>query len=64
MKKERVAIIDAIADYVYFHTLLLIIYLSAIERRICRSEMSLKGATSFGLAQNTMHNFQKVVLNS
>ena len=52
MKKERVAIID-----VYFHTLLLVIYLSAIERLICRREMSLIGSTSFGFAQNTTHDF-------
>ena len=34
-------------DSVYFHTLLLIMYLSAIERLICRLEMSLRGSTSF-----------------
>ena len=50
-------------DCVYFHTLLLIIYLSAIERLICHREMSLIGSTSFGFAQNTMHNFQNTVLN-
>ena len=37
-------------DSVYFHTLLLIIYLSAIERLICRREMSLIGSSSFGFA--------------
>ena len=42
-------------DSVYFHTLLLFIYLSAIERLICRREMSLIGSTFFGFAQNTMH---------
>ena len=50
-------------DSVYFHTLLLISYLSAIERLICRREislltcrreMSLVGSTSFGFAQNTI----------
>ena len=41
-----------------------IIYLSAIERLICRRGMSLIGFTSFGLAQNMMHNFQNTVLNS
>ena len=51
-------------DSVYFHTLLLIIYLSAIERLICRREMSLIGSTSFGFAQNTMHDFQNTVLNA
>ena len=51
-------------DSVYFHTLLLIIYLSAIERLICLRELSLIGSTSFGFAQNTMHDFQNTVLNS
>ena len=57
MKKERVAIIDALIW-------LLIIYLSAMERLICRREMSLIGSTSFGFAQNTIHDFQNTVLNS
>ena len=51
-------------DSVYFHTLLLIIYFSAIERLICSREISLIGSTSFGFAQNTMHGFQNTVLNS
>ena len=51
-------------DSVYFHTLLLIVYLSAIERLICRREMSLIGSTSFGFVQNTIHDFQNTVLNS
>ena len=51
-------------DSVYFHTLLLIMYLSAIERLICRREMSLIGSKSFGFAQNTIHDFQNTVLNS
>ena len=63
MKTERVAIIDALILF-YFHTLLLIIYLSAIEKLICCREMSLIGSTSFGFAQDTMHNFQNIVLNS
>ena len=42
-------------DPVYFHTLLSIIYLNAIETLICRREMSLIGSTSFGFAQNTIH---------
>ena len=50
--------------FCYFHTLLLIIYLSAIERLTCRREMSLIGSTSFGFTQNTMHDFQNTVLNS
>ena len=57
MKKERVAVIDALI-------LSLIIYLNAIERLICRREMSLIGSTSFGFAQNTMHDFKNTVLNS
>ena len=52
-------------DSVYFQTLLLIIYLSAISRLICRREMSFTESTSFGFAQNTTtHNFQNTVLNS
>ena len=37
-------------------------YLSAIETLICRKEMSLLGSTSFGFAQNTIHDFQNTVL--
>ena len=48
----------------YFHMMLLIIYLSAIERLICHRGMSLIGSTSFGLAQNMKHDFQNTVLNS
>ena len=44
--------------------LFLIIYFSATEKLICRREMSLIGSTSFGFAQNTMHDFQNTVLNS
>ena len=51
-------------DSVYFNTLLLIIYLSAIETLVCRREMSLIGSTSFGFAQNTIYDFQNTVLNS
>ena len=49
-------------DSVYF--LFLIVYLSAIETLTCRREMSLIGSTSFGFAQNTIHDFQNTVLNS
>ena len=56
MKKERVALINALI--VYFHTLLLIINLSAIGRLICLRKTSLIGSTSFGFAQNTIHDFQ------
>ena len=51
-------------DSVYSNTLLLIVYLSAIETLICRREMGLIGSTSFGFAQNTLHDFQNTVLNS
>ena len=51
-------------DSVYFHTLLLIIYFCAIETLICRREMRLIGSTSFGFAQNMMHDFQNTILNS
>ena len=61
MKKESVAIIDVLT--VYF-TLLLILYLSAIETLVSRREMSLIGSTSFGFAQNTIDDFQNTVLNS
>ena len=63
MKKESVAIIDALILF-FFNTLLLIIYLSAIETLVCRREMSLIGSTTFGFAQNKIHNFQNTVLNS
>ena len=48
-------------DTVYFHKLLLILYLSAIETLTCRREMSLLGSASFGFAQNTIHDFQNTV---
>ena len=51
-------------DPVYFDMLLLILYLSTIGTIICRREMSLIGSTSFGFAQNTMHDFQNTVFNS
>ena len=51
-------------DSVYFYTLLLISYLSVIETHTCRREMGLIGSTSFGFAQNTIHDFQNTVLNS
>ena len=51
-------------DSVYFDTLLLIMYLTATETLICHREMSLIGSTSFGLAKNTIHDFQNMVLNS
>ena len=49
---------------VYFHMLLLIIYFSAIKTLTSRGEMSLMASTSFGFAQNTIHDFQNTVLNS
>ena len=62
MKNDRGAIIDALILFIFTRCCKL--YLSAIERLICRGEMSLIGSTSFGFAQNTMHNFQNTVLNS
>ena len=62
MKKKRGK--HRCPDSVYFHKLLLIIFLSAIERLICHREISLIWSTSFGFAQNTMHDFQNTVLNS
>ena len=49
-------------DSVYFHTLLLIIYLSATETLICCRGVSLIGSTSFCFAQNTIHDFQNTGL--
>ena len=49
---------------VYFNTLFLIIYLSAIETLVSCRETSLIESTSFGFAQNTIHDFQNTVLNS
>ena len=53
-------------DYVYFHTLLFVKYLSAIETLICHREISLTVSTSLGFAQNTIHDVQNThtVLNS
>ena len=51
-------------DSVYFYTLLLIMYLSAIETIIFRREISLTWSDSFGFAQNPIHDFQNTVLNS
>ena len=51
-------------DSVYFHTLLLIMYFSAIKTLICHRETSLIGSTSFSFAQNTIQDFQNTVLNS
>ena len=62
-QKKRKSCNHRCPDSVYFHTLLFIIYLSAIERLICRREMSLIGSTSFGFPQNTMRDFQNTVLN-
>ena len=59
MKKESVAIIDARILFIFIRCCF-----SAIERLIFRREISLKGSTSFGFAQNTIHDFQNTVLNS
>ena len=35
-----------------------------METLVCRREMSFIGSTSFGFAQNSIHDFQHTVLNS
>ena len=62
--KKRKSSYHRCPDSVYFHTLLLIIYLSAIKRLTCHREISIIGSTSFGFAQNTILDFQNTVLNS
>ena len=64
MKKESVAIIDALILFSLIRCCKLYIYLSAIETRVCRREVSLIGSTSAGFAQNTIHDFQNAVLKS
>ena len=51
---------DRCPDPVYFNTPLFIMYLSAIETLKCHRKLSLIGSTSFGFAQNTIHDFQKI----
>ena len=63
MKKESVAIIEALILFILI-LLLLIIYLSVIETLISSKEMSIIRSTSFGFAQNTIHDFQNTILNS
>ena len=55
MKKESVAIIDA---------LIVFILIRFCQTLVCRREMSLIGSTSFGFAQNMIHDFQNTVFNS
>ena len=38
-------------------------YIFECYRNTCRREMSLIGSTSFGFAQNKIHDFQNTVLN-
>ena len=38
--------------------------MSAIKTLICRREMNLTGPTTFGFAQNTIHDFRNTLLNS
>ena len=47
---------SSISDPVYFNTLFLVKYLSAIKILICRREMSLIGSTSYDFAQNMIHD--------
>ena len=63
-RKKRKCCNHRCPDSVYFNKLLLIIYLSAVETLVCRREISLIGYSSFGFAQNTIHDFQNTVLNS
>ena len=60
-KKKRKYCNHRCPDSVSFNTLLLTIYLSAIETLICPREINLIGSTSFGFAQNTIHDFQNTV---
>ena len=64
MKKKKKFSDDQCPNPVYFNTPLLIRYLSATETLICRKEMSLIGPTSFGFAQNKIHDFQNTLLKS
>ena len=43
--------------------MLLIVHLTAIETLIWRREMSLVWSISFSFAQNTIHDFQNILLN-
>ena len=54
--------IDAITP-IYFRTPLLITYLSGTETLICHREIDFIGSTSFGFAQNALHDFRNTVLN-
>ena len=63
-KKKRKCSNHRCPDSVYFNTLLLIIYLSAVETLSRRREMSLIGSISSGFALHTIHEFQNTVLNS
>ena len=59
MKNQSVAIIDAcfcLVSYAVFN------YTFEYYRNTCHREMSLTGSTSFGFAQNTIHDFQNTVL--
>ena len=64
LNKKRKCCNHRCPESVYFNTLLLIIYLSAIETLVCCREMNLIGSASFGSAQNTIHDFQNTILNS
>ena len=65
--KKRKSCNHQCPDSVYFNTLLLTlltVYLSDTETLICPREMCLTESTSFGFAQNTIHDFPNTVLNS
>ena len=63
-RKNRKCCNHRCPDPVYFNTLLLIIYLSVIETLNWRRKIRLIGSTSFGFAQNTIHDFRNTVLKS
>ena len=46
------------------NTPFLMTYLSGIKYLFVMRKLSLIGSTSFGFAQNTIHDFQNTVLNS
>ena len=62
--KEKKYSYDRCCNTVYFKTPFLIIYFSAIEHLFVIEYLSLKGFTSFGFAQNKLHDFRNTVLNS
>ena len=62
-KKKEEYSYDWCPNPLYFNILLLIIYLSAILKHLFVIQ-KLTFIGSFGFAQNTLHDFQYIVLNS